>query len=65
MNANCPLARHKKQGKHITAELTFCVILVQVLLVTCLRGQTPTTPSTWLRDGTVRLSSYWGECVRM
>lgn len=54
----------KKQVKHVTSELTVCVYLVQVLLVTCLRGQTPTTPSTWLRDGTVHLSSYWGEWVR-
>lgn len=52
----------EKRVKRVTSELTVCVCLPQVLLVTCLRGRTPTTPSTWPRGGTDRLSSCWGEC---
>lgn len=62
-SARPPQKKKKKQVKHITSELAVCVYLLQVSLVTCLRGQTPTTPSTWPRDGTGRLSSCWGECV--
>lgn len=66
MTVNC---LHDTSPEHIRASfLSVCVAPAQVLLVTCLREQTPTTPSMWLRGGTVRLSCYWGEsacvCVR-
>lgn len=37
------------------------VTLAQVLLVTCLKEQMPTTLSMWLQGGIARLSCCWGE----
>lgn len=65
MTVNCPHdTRESQTHNHTrTSFYSFCVALAQVLLVTCLREQTPTTRSMWLRGGTVRLSCYWGESV--
>lgn len=52
--------------KYTTSSLWFIcfhVTLAQVLLVTCLKEQMPTTPSMWLHDGTARRSCCWGESV--
>lgn len=68
MTVNCLHdTRESRTHNHIRESfLSVCVAPAQVLLVTCLREQTPTTPSMWLRGGTVRLSCYWGEsaCVQ-
>ena len=39
------------------------VALAQVLLVTCLKEQMPTTLSTWPQGGTAHLSCCWGESL--